>query len=139
MTRTKYQIFIGLLFLSVGLLSVNAQVNDSISEKSDAKLLFGPIEQYPQFSGGISALYKFLDENITYPSGCTNVKGQVKVQFFVEVDGSLSDVIVVKGFEPYYDAEAVRVVKSMPNWIPGKLQGKIVRMKFILPIFFRLE
>ncbi len=84
----------------------------------------------PQFPGGIEALYKFLNDHIRYPEQAAqnNIQGRVTVQFVVERDGSIGEVKVVRGKDPDLDKEAVRVVKSLPNFIPGKNNGQAVRV-----------
>lgn len=102
--------------------------------------MFKVVEQQPQFPGGIEALYKFLNDHIRYPEQAAqnNIQGRVTVQFVVERDGSIGEVKVVRGKDPDLDKEAVRVVKSLPNFIPGKNNGQAVRVWYTLPINFRL-
>ena len=99
------------------------------------------VEQMPQFPGGQVALMKYLSENIHYPVVAqeNGVQGRVVVAFVVERDGSISDVHVARGVDPSLDKEAVRVVKSMPKWQPGKQNGSAVRVKFNVPVAFRLQ
>ena len=95
------------------------------------------VEQMPSFPGGPQALLDYLSEHINYPEGYeeTCVQGRVVITFVVEKDGSLSDITVVKSLEKAFDEEAVRAVKSMPNWIPGTP----VRVKYTVPVTFRLK
>ena len=99
------------------------------------------VEQMPSFPGGPQALLNYLSEHINYPEGYeeTCVQGRVVITFVVEKDGSLSDVAVVKSLEKAFDEEALRAVKSMPNWIPGMQDGKPVRVKYTVPVNFRLK
>ena len=99
------------------------------------------VEQLPEYPGGMPAMMTFLQDNMKYPEDAEKQKvdGRVIVQFIVETDGSVSDVKVAKQVFPSLDAEAIRVVQSMPKWIPGKDKGKVVRVKFQLPIVFRLK
>ena len=99
------------------------------------------VEQMPSFPGGPQALLDYLSEHINYPEGYeeTCVQGRVVITFVVEKDGSLSDVAVVKSLEKAFDEEALRAVKSMPNWIPGMQDGKPVRVKYTVPVNFRLK
>ena len=99
------------------------------------------VEQMPSFPGGPQALLNYLSEHINYPEGYeeTCVQGRVVITFVVEKDGSLSDVTVVKSLEKAFDEEALRAVKSMPNWIPGMQDGKPVRVKYTVPVNFRLK
>ena len=95
----------------------------------------------PKFPGGIPGLMQYLARNIKYPTIAqeNGTQGRVIIQFVVERDGSITDVRVARGVDPYLDKEAVRVVKSMPKWIPGKQNGKAVRVKFTVPVMFRLQ
>ena len=99
------------------------------------------VEQMPQFPGGQQALFKFLSENVKYPAIAkeNRIQGRVICQFIINKDGSITDVEVVRsGGDPSLDKEAVRVLKAMPNWIPGRQQGKLVRVKYAVPVNFRL-
>ena len=99
------------------------------------------VEQMPSFPGGPQALLNYLSEHINYPEGYeeTCVQGRVVITFVVEKDGSLSDVAVVKSLEKAFDEEALRAVKSMPNWIPGMQDGEPIRVKYAVPVTFRLK
>lgn len=103
--------------------------------------VFDIVEQQPLFPGGPAALMKYLSENTKYPVVAqeNGVQGRVTVQFVVEKDGSISDVHVLRGVDPSLDKEAVRVVKSMPRWIPGKQNGITVRVYYRVPVLFRLQ
>ena len=102
---------------------------------------FDVVEQMPQFSGGMKALMDYLSTNISYPKEAhkKEIQGRVLVRFVVEKDGSISNAEVVKSVDPLLDAEALRVISSMPNWIPGKQNGKAVRVKYTIPITFNLN
>ena len=95
----------------------------------------------PSFPGGQAALFEWLSKNIKYPVVAeeNGVQGRVIVTFVVERNGSITDVQVVKSVDPSLDKEAVRVVKAMPHWIPGKQNGSAVRVKFTVPVTFRLQ
>lgn len=103
--------------------------------------VFDIVEQQPLFPGGPAALMKYLSEHTKYPVVAqeNGVQGRVTVQFVVEKDGSISDVHVLRGVDPSLDKEAVRVVKSMPRWTPGKQNGSAVRVKYQVPVTFRLQ
>lgn len=103
--------------------------------------VFDVVEQMPSFPGGNAALMKYLSENIKYPVVAqeNGVQGRVVVSFVVERDGSITDVKVVRSVDPSLDREATRVVKSMPKWIPGKQNGSAVRVKYNVPVAFRLQ
>lgn len=100
--------------------------------------VYDVVEQQPRFSGDLSS---YLARNIKYPAAAeaNNIQGRVMVQFVVERDGSVSDVKVLRSVDPSLDREAVRVVRSMPRWIPGKHEGQPVRVRYTLPINFRLQ
>lgn len=103
--------------------------------------VFDIVEQQPMFPGGQTALMKYLYEHTKYPVVAqeNGVQGRVTVQFVVEKDGSISDVHVLRGVDPSLDKEAVRVVKSMPRWTPGKQNGINVRVNYRVPVLFRLQ
>lgn len=103
--------------------------------------VFDIVEQQPMFPGGQTALMKYLSEHTKYPVVAqeNGVQGRVTVQFVVEKDGSISDVHVLRGVDPSLDKEAVRVVKSMPRWTPGKQNGINARVNYRVPVLFRLQ
>ena len=111
------------------------------SPRADGTRVFDVVEEMPQFPGGPSSLFDYLSRNIKYPviAEENGVQGRVIVTFVVERDGSLNDVKVVKSIDPSLDKEAQRVVRSMPHWIPGKLNGSPVRVKYTVPVTFRLQ
>lgn len=102
---------------------------------------FNNVEQMPSFAGGEAEMRKFLARNLVYPTEASEagIQGRVTLRFIVEKDGSLSNVQVQRGLDPYCDKEAVRVVKAMPKWNPGKQNGEAVPVYFTLPLVFRLE
>lgn len=103
--------------------------------------VFDVVEQMPSFPGGMGALMSWLSQNIKYPTVAAEngISGRVIVQFVVERDGSITDVRVARGVDPYLDKEATRVVKMMPHWIPGKQNGAPVRVKYTVPVVFKLQ
>jgi protein TonB len=109
--------------------------------KEEETKVFDVVEQMPSFPGGPSALFEYLSKNIKYPVVAeeNGIQGRVIVTFVVEKDGSITDVRVVKSVDPSLDKEAQRVVKSMPRWIPGKQNGSAVRVKYTVPVTFRLQ
>lgn len=110
-------------------------------EKSVEEKVFDVVEQMPQFPGGDAALFEYLSTHIKYPTIAeeNGVQGRVIVTFVVERDGSITDVKVVKSVDPSLDKEASRVVAGMPKWIPGKQNGSAVRVKYTVPVTFRLQ
>ena len=109
--------------------------------KEEETKVFDVVEQMPSFPGGPSALMQYLSSNIKYPVVAeeNGVQGRVVCTFVVERDGSITDVRVIKSVDPSLDKEAVRVVKGMPKWIPGKQNGSAVRVKYTVPVTFRLQ
>ena len=103
--------------------------------------IFVVVEEQPEFPGGQAAMMKFLSDNIKYPviAQENGIQGRVICNFVVERDGSITDVQVVRGQDPSLDREAVRVIQQMPRWKRGKQRGSAVRVRFTLPVVFRLQ
>lgn len=99
------------------------------------------VEQKPEFPGGEAAMYKWLSENIVYPSAASEegVQGRVVVEFVVGKDGSITNVRIVRPRHPALDKEALRVVKAMPKWMPGRNNGQPVKVTYTLPVTFKLQ
>lgn len=110
-------------------------------QEAEQNKVFDVVEQQPQFPGGMGALNQWLGSNIKYPpmAAENGIEGRVIVQFVVERDGSVSGVHVVRGVDSSLDKEATRVVAQMPKWIPGKQNGSAVRVKYTVPVTFRLQ
>ncbi len=115
--------------------------SDSNYDDDDDMIMGMIVEQKPVFPGGQKALMEFLKSNLVYPKAArdSSIQGRVMVKFTVEKDGSITDVEVVRGVHPALDEEAVRVVSMMPKWKPGTQMGDIVRTKFTLPVFFKIN
>ena len=114
---------------------------ESISNKApDNDSVYNVVEVMPEFPGGTGKLAAYLSENITYPEQAKekNIGGRVFVNFVIEKDGSVSNAEVMKSVGGGCDEEALRVVKAMPKWTPGKIKGEPVRVSYVLPIFFKL-
>lgn len=111
------------------------------STTSDNEKVYQVVGQQPNFPGGKKELFKYLAYNMIYPADAAKnkVEGRVLVTFVIEHDGSISNVNVVNSVYPSLDKEAIRVVSEMPKWIPGKANGKTVRVKYTIPITFRLS
>ena len=109
-------------------------------EKAE-KEAFDVVEQMPQFPGGPSALMQFLSQNVKYPAEAhkAGVEGRVIATFIVEKDGSITNARIARSVHPSLDAEALRVIGSMPNWMPGMQNGEPVRVKYTVPITFKLQ
>lgn len=110
-----------------------------VEEKPESKP-FVHVEQMPQFPGGDQEMMKFIKENLKYPiiDAENGVQGRVTMRFVVDENGSIQDAQIVRGLSPGCDKEALRVVRMMPKWIPGKQNGKNVAVYFTLPIIFKL-
>ena len=109
--------------------------------KHEENKILTVVEQMPMYPGGDAALMQYLSSNIHYPAVAAEngVQGRVVVGFVVERDGSITDVNVMRSVDPSLDREAVRVVKNMPRWTPGKQNGSAVRVKYQVPVTFRLQ
>jgi protein TonB len=110
-------------------------------EEEEEQVIHIRVEKMPEFPGGQDALNRFLVRNIKYPllAQENGIQGRVVCQFVVNSDGSIVDISVVRGVEESLDKEAIRVIKSMPKWTPGRQRGKSVRVKYTLPIRFKLQ
>ena len=114
----------------------NVQADEDVDQT-----VFEIVEENPEFPGGNEGLAAYLRKNLVYPESAVDngVQGRVTVGFIVERDGSVASVEIKKSVDPALDKEALRVVKSMPRWKPGKQQGKAVRTRFSVPVVFRLQ
>ncbi|MEI6348440.1 MAG: energy transducer TonB [Bacteroidota bacterium] len=121
-----------LIFLG---LTVNCKAQDNSTE------IFAIVETSPTYNGGDEARLKFLSQNLKYPAIAIEkgTQGTVYVSFVIEKDGSISNITLKRDIGNGCGDEAIRVVKMMPKWIPGKQQGKLVRVQFIMPISFKLS
>ena len=115
-------------------------VEDDDEEEEEAQI-FTVVESMPGFPGGETAMKRYLAENIQYPQMAreSGIQGRVFVTFVVEKDGNVTDVRVLRGIGGGCDEEAIRVIKNMPRWDPGKQRGKPVRVQFNMPIMFKLN
>jgi protein TonB len=113
---------------------------EEVIQEVEEVVNFYVIEEKPEFPGGEEALLKYIADNTKYPEIAkeNNIQGKVFVEFVIQKDGSVGDVKILRGVDPYLDAEAVRVVKSLPKWSPGKQRGKAVKVSFQVPINFKL-
>lgn len=118
---------------------VQVVVEEEVEEVEEE--IFTVVENDPEFPGGMEALYKYLAQNIKYPQLArdNNITGKVYVTFVVERDGSIANPKVLRDIGGGCGAEAIRVIKSMPKWTPGKQRGKAVRVQFNLPVNFSLQ
>lgn len=111
------------------------------TEAEDPNKIYDKVEVMPEYPGGAAAFMRYLAQNVKYPTVAqeNGTQGIVVVQFVVDADGSVTNAHVITSVDPYLDEEALRVIKSMPRWTPGKLNGKPVRVKYTTPIKFRLS
>ena len=134
-TRKNVSLKVALMML---VLFFSFTTSTAQTKKND--MVFDVVEVMPQYPGGQIAMLKYIMENMKYPEQAMKegIQGRVAVRFIVEKDGSISDVKPVLSVHPLLNKEAVRVVKSMPKWSPGKQNGKPVRVRFNLPVMFKL-
>ena len=114
---------------------------ESTTTENDTEQVFTAVEQMPQFPGGDAALMKFISSNINYPQEAyqNGIQGRIIVQLVVKSDGSVGDVKVIRSVDASLDREAIRVCKSLPNFTPGRMNGKAVNVWYTLPITFKLQ
>ena len=146
--RIKYALFAPLaaaLLLASNISCTSTENQEASIESADSRAaetpIFQIVEEMPEFTGGMVACMKYLSANINYPEEAikNGIQGRVIVQFVVEKDGSITDPKVAKGVDPLLDKEALRVVSTMPNWKPGKQRGEAVRVKYTLPVSFKMD
>ena len=118
-----------------------APVVEEEEEEEAAQQIFTVVEKQPEFPGGTAQLFKFFGKPIKYPviAQENGIQGRVVCSFVVNRDGSIVDIQVMRGVDPSLDKEAIRVISEMPKWKPGEQRGKPVRVRFILPVQFRLQ
>lgn len=125
-----------------GVIIISKKKNDidNTEQVEPKEMIFVVVEDQPEFPGGNQAMMDFISNNIKYPAEAKEkgIQGRVILNYVVEEDGSISEVQVVRGVAPMLDSEAIRVIESMPKWKPGKLRGKEVRVRFTLPVVFRI-
>ena len=110
----------------------------SLNEKKDSdENIYDVVEQMPSFQGGAVALMSYINKTLKYPDEVCG-QGRVIVEFVVEKDGRITNAIVIRSVDPAFDREALRVINSMPKWIPGKKNGRNVRVRFNVPVQFKL-
>ena len=134
-TMKKITMLIMLLWMSISVMA-QEQINDAVDMK-----IYNEVEEMPSFYGGKDSLLVYLANNVRYPidAAMQGIQGRVVVSFIVEPDGSLSKIRIKESVSPSINAEAKRIVKGMPRWIPGKKDGKPVRVRFSVPITFRMQ
>lgn len=120
---------------------VSPEAKEAPADSTAKEEVFMVAEQMPEYPGGMKEMLKFLQENVKYPENAmkNNVQGRVIVQFVVEKDGTLTEFKVARSVDPDLDAEALRVLQTMPKWKPGMQKGQVVRVKFTVPVSFKLQ
>jgi periplasmic protein TonB len=113
-----------------GISELNNEESDTLDPRTD---------KLPEFPGGDKSFQKFIEKNIYYPLDADEVEGTVLISFVIEVDGSVSEIKIVKSAHPSFSAEAIRVIKKMPKWIPGEKKGEKVRVIIEIPIVFSIQ
>lgn len=120
---------------------VSPEAKEAPADSTAKEEVFMVAEQMPEYPGGMKEMLKFLQDNLKYPENAmkNNVQGRVIVQFVVEKDGTPTEFKVLRSVDPDLDAEALRVMKAMPKWKPGMQKGQVVRVKFTVPVSFKLQ
>lgn len=134
------KLFLFLILLSLGFVEQAYAATPDDEENDEVVLMV--VSEMPEFPGGQAAMFKFISENLQYPQEAqdSRIEGRVICQFTVEKNGLISNVTVVRSAgNAVLDKEAVRIIKLMPTWKPGKHRGKLVRVKYTVPINFRLK
>jgi protein TonB len=126
------------LFLGTCWLPLHAQTVQTDSSSTPDRVLYTVVQKQPEFPGGMSKLGQYIQENLRYPkvAQAAGLAGRVFIRFLITKQGAIEQVKVLKGISPELDAEAIRLVTSMPNWLPGKVDGQAVDCFFNLPINF---
>ena len=120
---------------------VNAQNNTGSKEKTSNEKIYDVVEIPPSFPGGQAALLAWIASHVNYPQKAmeSRIEGRIIVGFVIECDGSVSQAKIIRSVDPLLDDEAIRVVMGMPKWTPGRQNGKNVRVKYNVPVNFRLQ
>lgn len=131
-------LILALLFTYV---MVNAQSNSGSKEKTSNEKIYDVVEMPPSFPGGQAALLAWIASHVNYPQKAmeSRIEGRVIVGFVIECDGSVSQAKILHGVDSLFNKEAIRVVMGMPKWTPGRQNGKNVRVKYNVPVNFRLQ
>ena len=123
------------------IVEVKQVVIEDDEPEEDIEEIFVVVEKMPEFPGGMQKLMKYFSDNVRYPvvAAENGIQGRVVCQFTVWKDGSIRDIVVVKGVDPALDREAIRLIQNMPKWKPGEQRGKAVSCKYTVPVSFRLQ
>jgi periplasmic protein TonB len=135
----KYFIFIGCVFSSAVAFAQASMDSVEVNEPQN-EILVTP-EVMPEYPGGMMEMYRFIYKKVRYPKSSKKLghEGTVYIQFTVELDGSITGVKTIQGIDAEMDAEAERVVRLFPKWRPGTFEGKPMRVRFVIPMMFRLK
>ena len=138
MCMKRVLFILALLFTYV---MVNAQNNTGSKEKTSNEKIYDVVEIPPSFPGGQAALLAWIASHVNYPQKAmeSRIEGRIIVGFVIECDGSVSQAKIIRSVDPLLDDEAIRVVMGMPKWTPGRQNGKNVRVKYNVPVNFRLQ
>lgn len=134
-----------LILVFIGLIPVASfsqfQFEHETQEEEEEEEVFYIVEIMPEYPGGNNAMTKFIQKNVQYPDSAReeNIQGKVYLNFVVDTVGKIDSIKVVRGVHPLLDAEAIRVIKLMPDWKPGLQRGKPIRVKYNLPLKFYLK
>ena len=121
-----------------------SQLNDTLLPSEEEAVyppIYNVIDQMPEFPGGIDKLLQFINDNMKYPTKAQTegIQGRVAVQFIVDENGYIIEPNIVRSVEPSLDNEALRLIKMLPQWKPGTLKGKAVKVKYTVPVAFKLK
>lgn len=132
-------ILLSVIIFLLSTTTIQAQILPQTSTKDTSTFIV--VEEMPEFPGGQDALKKYLEVNIIYPQKAHDkgISGKVSVKFIIDKTGKIKNVSVMKSVDKELDAEAKRVVKNMPAWIPGKQKGEPVNVQMVLPVNFKLD
>ncbi len=133
-------VMMAICLMAVTAFGTNNSTSNAKSEKIRGKV-YEKVEQMPEFPGGQTALIEYIAQSVKYPSEASKkgTQGKVLVNFVVAKDGSVKNAKILQGVDPLLDAEALRVISSMPDWVPGKQGGKDVNVQYTIPIKFALK
>lgn len=138
--KRQLMLTVAIMLLACGCMAQNTKPANT-NGKANSGQVFDVVEEMPQYPGGMEALMSYLGENMKYPADAekNKIEGRVIISFVIDKEGNVKDAEVVRSVSPSIDAEALRVVNGMPQWIPGKQKGKPVNVKYTLPLSFRLK
>lgn len=133
--------YLKIVDIEIAVRSLQYAIEDNFDQEQEINAEFNMVDEKPQFPGGEEALYNFISENIKYPSEekQLGIQGKVIVQITINAQGKVTNEKVISGVSPKLDSEAIRVIKLLPNWSPGKNKGKAVSVFYTIPVIFKLS